>query len=351
MSKHVRVLVVDDSSFYRKRICASLRESSQIEVVGEAENGEQAVRLAKTLSPDLITMDVAMPVMDGIAAVRWIMAEHPTRIIMFSALTQEGARSTLEALEAGAVDFLPKIGPNEHMGSSAAQLRELVLGVGSTNFPSGPSANEAHHAKSAGRRAPPVNSRRHRENISLLVIGASTGGPVAVQQVLSGLPADFPVPVLVVIHMPGTFTTTYAERLNAQTGLEVREATDGDGLKAGCVLVAPGGYQTQVVNEAGHLAVRITEGGADELYHPSVDLTLKSLAQSVGAGGMGVVLTGMGSDGAVGAQMLSQAGGRVWAQDKASCVVYGMPRAVVEAEVAERILPIDEIASRLAEEV
>lgn len=346
MAKHVRVLVVDDSSFYRKRIRSSLNESPQIEVVGEAENGEEALRLNRTLCPDLITMDVAMPVMDGIEAVRRIMADRPTRIIMFSALTQDGAKSTLEALDAGAVDFLPKISRAEHMGSSAALLRERVLGL-ATNVAAGTPAAQPLKAPPAPAQRPSGRSRGTR----LLVIGASTGGPVAVQQVLTGLPAGFPVPVLVVIHMPAAFTATYAERLNTLSALQVSEACDGAVLRRGSVLVAPGGLQTRVVAQGEQLKLKITPGNPDELYHPSVDHALESAAHAAGADALGVVLTGMGSDGAIGAQALRRAGGRVWAQDRATSVVYGMPRAVAEAGIAEHILPIDKVAPTLVEEV
>jgi two-component system chemotaxis response regulator CheB len=350
MAKHVRVLVVDDSSFYRKRIRSSLNESPQIEVVGEAGNGEEALRLNRTLSPDLITMDVAMPVMDGIEAVRRIMADRPTRIIMFSALTQDGAKSTLEALDAGAVDFLPKISRNEHMGSSAALLRERVLGL-ATNVPAGTAAAPATQPAKAASRPPRSESGGAGGRTRLLVIGASTGGPVAVQQVLSGLPGHFPVPVLVVIHMPPAFTSTYAERLDKLSALQVSEAADGVVLRPGMVLVAPGGLQTRVVAQGEQLKLKIAPGNPDELYHPSVDHALESAAQAAGADTLGVVLTGMGSDGAMGAQALRRAGGRVWAQDQASSVVYGMPRAVAEAGVAEHILPIGKIAPTLVEEV
>jgi two-component system chemotaxis response regulator CheB len=346
MAKHVRVLVVDDSSFYRKRIRSSLNESPQIEVVGEAENGEEALRLNRTLAPDLITMDVAMPVMDGIEAVRRIMADRPTRIIMFSALTQDGAKSTLEALDAGAVDFLPKISRAEHMGSSAALLRERVLGLATSASAGGPAGQQP--------KAPPAPARglsKRPRSTRLLVIGASTGGPVAVQQVLTGLPAGFPVPVLVVIHMPAAFTATYAERLNSLSALQVSEACDGAVLRQGSVLVAPGGLQTRVVAQGELLKVKITPGNPDELYHPSVDHALESAAHAAGADALGVVLTGMGSDGAIGAQALRRAGGRVWAQDRATSVVYGMPRAVAEAGIAEHILPIDKVAPTLVEEV
>jgi two-component system chemotaxis response regulator CheB len=346
MAKHIRVLVVDDSSFYRKRICNSLNESPQIEVVGEAENGEEALRLNRTLAPDLITMDVAMPVMDGIQAVRRIMADRPTRIVMFSALTQEGAKSTLEALEAGAVDFLPKISRAEHMGSSAALLRERVLGL-TTDV----AAGSAAPAPVAASPKPAAAVVRRRSNTRLLVIGASTGGPVAVQQVLTGLPAGFPVPVLVVIHMPAAFTSTYAERLNSLCALQVSEARDESQLRPGSVLVAPGGLQTRVVAQGEQLRVNVAPGSPGELYHPSVDHALDSAARAAGSETLGIMLTGMGSDGAIGAQVLRRAGGRVWAQDRYSSVVYGMPRAVAEAGIAERILPIDRVARTLVEEV
>ncbi len=322
-------------------------------MVGEAANGEEALQLARTLNPDLITMDVAMPVMDGIAAVRHIMDERPTRIIMFSALTQEGAKSTLEALDAGAVDFLPKISSREQMGSSAAQLRERVLAIAASGpaeaRPAGARPAPVPPQRSAPSVARPTRRRNGRGGLRLLVIGASTGGPMAVQKVLAGLPADFPVPVLVVIHMPGSFTATYAERLDGLSPLRVSEAKDGARLEVGSVLVAPGGFQTRVVQEPEGLAVRVSKGGADQLYHPSVDVTLASASQALGGDAMGVVLTGMGSDGANGAAALARSGGTVWAQDRDSCVVYGMPRAVAEAGVAERILPLDDIAAQLVE--
>ncbi len=338
MSKHVRVLIVDDSSFYRKRIRSALGESPLIEVVGEAADGREAVELACRHRPDLVTMDVAMPVLDGIGAVRRIMRDCPTRIVMFSALTQEGAEATLRALEAGAVDFLPKISRSEQMGSAAAQLRERVLSLAQA-APVAPPARPARKAPKAAARAGVQQG--------LLVIGASTGGPMAVQRVLAGLPADYPLPVLVVIHMPGSFTSTYALRLNAVCALEVAEAADGDALRPGRVLVAPGGYQAEVERGARGLYVRLSEGRPDQLYHPSVDVTFSSVARALGAEGLGVVLTGMGSDGAEGARRLREAGGRVWAQDQASSVVYGMPRAV--ADIAERILPLERIAPALVE--
>ena len=241
------------------------------------------------------------------------------------------------------------------MGSSAAQLRERVLAIAASGpaeaRPAGARPAPVPPQRSAPSVARPTRRRNGRDGLRLLVIGASTGGPMAVQKVLAGLPADFPVPVpvLVVNHMPGSFTATYAERLDSLSPLRVSEAKDGARLEVGSVLVAPGGFQTRVVQEPEGLAVCVSKGGTDQLYHPSVDVTLASASQALGGDAMGVVLTGMGSDGANGAAALARSGGTVWAQDRDSCVVYGMPRAVAEAGVVERILPLDDIAAQLVE--
>jgi two-component system chemotaxis response regulator CheB len=340
MSKHVRVLIVDDSAFYRKRIRSALSDSADIEVVGEAQDGQQAVDLACRHRPDLITMDVAMPVLDGIGAVRRIMRDCPTRIIMFSALTRDGADATLRALEAGAVDFLPKIPHGESMDSAAAQLRERVLGVARGR----PDSERTTQISPAPAPVPAREPCR-----GLLVIGASTGGPMAVQTVLGGLPASFPLPVLVAIHMPGSFTSTYAARLDAVCPLAVREARDGSPLQSGQVLVAPGGLQTEVIRGSAGLRVRVGEGDGEQIYNPSVNVSFASAARALGGDVIGIVLTGMGSDGAEGARRILESGGHLWAQDQASSVVYGMPRAV--AALAERILPLEQIAPALLEAV
>ncbi len=337
MAKHVRVLVVDDSAFYRKRIRSCLEASSAIRVIGEAADGEQAVRLNRELRPDLITMDVAMPVMDGIAAVRRIMRERPAPVVMFSALTREGARATLDALEAGALDFLPKLASANDTAGTGELLRARVLELACKPREPGVSSGQVALGDV------PWSGERPR----LIVIGASTGGPVAVQELIAALPGDFPLPILVAIHMPGTFTPAYAERLDAVAALQVREAIDGMPLRQGQVLLAPGGMQT-LVSAEGTLHVRVLHGG-EALYRPSVDQVLKSTAEALGAGAFGIVLTGMGSDGAEGARHVHRAGGRIWAQDQASSVVYGMPAAVARAGVADRVLPLGAMAEALQE--
>ncbi len=350
MAERVRVLIVDDSSFYRKRIIAALSQSPEIEIIGEGANGEEALRLTKALTPDLVTMDIAMPIMDGIEAVGRIMAERPTPILMFSALTREGARATLAALDAGAVDFVPKIGSGDQQ-SSAEALRQRVLEVAaSSTGRSGSHARPAPADIEPVRPAEPRVKRKARQGLQLVVIGASTGGPVAVQKVLAGLRSDFPLPVLVGIHMPAAFTATYAERLNAATPLPVSEAQDGSVLRPGEVLIAPGGQETRVISRRGQLMVSVGPGQEGDLYRPSIDTLLASTAESIPDGALGIVMTGMGADGARGAAALRRAGGRVWAQDQASCVVYGMPRAVADAGLAENVLALEQIAPSLLEE-
>lgn len=340
MAEPVRVLVVDDSSFFRKRIRHCLEVSEDITIVGEAADGEEGVRLTRELSPDLVTMDVAMPVLDGISAVRRIMAEHPTDILMFSALTREGAQSTLDALDAGAVDFISKSAGEMAQGrSNKSVFLQRVLDI----VRSRGTRRAARPKRGAG--ASPAASKANTE---LVVIGASTGGPVAVQEVLTRLPADFPVPIVVAVHMPKAFTGAFAERVDGQAQIWVREAEDGDLLQPGCALVAPGGRQTRVQRVGRSLRIAVDDGG-DLLYKPSVDQMFASAAESVGAGVLAIVLTGMGSDGAAGAQRLKQGGARVWAQDEASSVVYGMPAAVARNGSADRILPLAQIADALRE--
>jgi two-component system, chemotaxis family, protein-glutamate methylesterase/glutaminase len=346
-----RVLIVDDSAFFRHRLSSIFKGDPQLEVVGAAENGQQAVERVSELRPDVITMDIEMPVMDGITAVRRIMALRPTPILMFSSLTHDGAQATLDALEAGAMDFLPKtledISTNfaEATDTLRVRVRQLAQrGIAAARAPS-PSAGPAR-AVPARASAPRAGASRYR----VLVIGASTGGPMALQQVLKPLPKDFPVPILLVQHMPAAFTGPFASRLDQVCNIRVKEAIDGDVLAPGKALLAPGGKQMVIEARNGGTYVRIQESQAGQHYRPSVDVTFTSVARAYQGKTLALVLTGMGADGREGARLLKQGGSAVWAQDEKSCVVYGMPAAVVEAKLADDVLPLPEIGPHILQE-
>ncbi|MCU7906131.1 MAG: chemotaxis response regulator protein-glutamate methylesterase [Candidatus Thiodiazotropha sp. (ex Epidulcina cf. delphinae)] len=351
MDAKLRVLIVDDSAFFRNRISAALAQADDIEVVGFAGNGKEAIDSARKLRPDVITMDVEMPVVDGISAVRKIMAEAPTRILMFSALTKEGARETLDALDAGAMDFLPKerktTGRGRSVEEANRQLLERVRAVGQSRLSLLRGAVRGYRSqvsRTVSSQADVVSDK----HLELVAIGASTGGPVALRQVLSALPRHFPLPVVVAVHMPGSFTRAYAERLDAVCAINIKQAVDRDLLMPGHCLIAPGGKQMRVDRGPSNYQVRISEPLSGQIYHPSVDLLLSSAAVSYKDRVLGLVLTGMGADGLEGARKLKQAGSDLWSQDERSCVVYGMPQSVEKAGLSDRVLALDEIGPLLA---
>ncbi|MDH5570531.1 MAG: chemotaxis response regulator protein-glutamate methylesterase [Gammaproteobacteria bacterium] len=357
-----RVLIVDDSGFFRRRVSEMLSADPRLEVVGMAENGQEAIRLAAELKPDVITMDIEMPVLDGISATRRIMARTPTPIIMFSSLTTDGAKATLDALDAGAVDFLPK--KFEDIAKDREEAKKLlcqrVYAVARQRVVPQqrvtPTPAPAIKSVSAVRPAvKPVVAPKLSESktgaIKLLAIGTSTGGPVALQKVLIDLPANFPLPILLIQHMPGTFTPAFANRLDQLCKIKVKEAEDGDLLQAGTALLAPGGKQMRLEGRAGNARVKITDGETAFTYKPSVDETFKSIANVYPQETLAVVLTGMGADGREGAKILKQKGSEIWAQDEASCVIYGMPAAIVHAGLATRILDLSEIGTNIVKRV
>lgn len=352
MGSKIRVLVVDDSTFFRKRIVEIINADPLLEVVGSASNGREAVEQALLLRPDVITMDIEMPEMNGIEAVRRISAKLPTPILMFSSLTYDGAKATLEALEAGAVDFLPKHfeSVSRHEGGGRHQLCDRVAAI--TRRPASPRTapppvrREAPPPPVVSRPLPGMAATADR----VLVIGASTGGPVALQGILAALPAEFAAPVVVAIHMPANFTTAFADRLNSLCRVKVKEAQDGDAPAPGLVLIAPGGKQLIFEKRGVQSRVQVRDGAADQIYRPSVDVLFGSAARAFGAKVLALVLTGMGADGLQGARLLKQAGATLWSQNEASCVVYGMPQAVEHAGLSDRVLPLNEIGRALAEQ-
>jgi two-component system chemotaxis response regulator CheB len=345
----LRVLVVDDSGFFRRRLTEILNGDPRLEVVDTAADGAEAVKKAAALKPDVITMDVEMPVMDGITAVRRIMEHRPTPVLMFSSLTHDGAQATLDALHAGATDFLPKrlediAGDYDEAKRQLCERVRIVARRGALmrtqNAVSQPQETPAPRSAPRARPAP-----KERE---LVVIGTSTGGPVALQAVLGQLPADFLQPLVLIQHMPATFTPAFAQRLNQNCAISVREASDGDPLEPGTALLAPGGRQLEVDQHNGKPMVRVRDSAPEEHYKPSVDVAFNSAARVFSRHVLGIVLTGMGADGREGARALKAAGSAIWAQDEPTCVVYGMPMAVVEAGVADRVLPLTEIGAGLA---
>ncbi|MDR8372414.1 chemotaxis response regulator protein-glutamate methylesterase [Pseudomonas lactis] len=371
----VKVLVVDDSGFFRRRVSEILSADPTIQVVGTATNGKEAIDQAIALKPDVITMDYEMPMMDGITAVRHIMQRCPTPVLMFSSLTHEGARVTLDALDAGAVDFLPK--NFEDISRNPDKVKQMLCekvhsisrsnrrSLFSTPAPAPtPAPAAAAPSSSFARPAPapvarpavaPVRAAAapsahspapKRKAYKLVAIGTSTGGPVALQRVLTQLPANFPAPIVLVQHMPAAFTKAFAERLDKLCRITVKEAEDGDILRPGLALLAPGGKQMMV---DGRGAIKILPGDERLNYKPCVDITFGSAAKSYGDKVLAVVLTGMGADGREGARLLKQAGSAIWAQDEASCVIYGMPMAIVKADLADAVYSLDDIGKHLVE--
>lgn len=503
----IRVLIVDDSRFFRKRLAEMIASDPELELAGEAENGRDAVLRVRELKPDLVTMDVEMPVMNGIEAVREIMKVCPTPVLMFSSLTEQGAKATLDALEAGAMDFMPKcfddilknkkesvealIGrmrelgrakgsmhrfrPHAHTsqvaqasfsGHSSVRTEPRSAGLASGLSPSSTQglgaraslktttslrentlrnkasigadsrtttftkngleatsrtsslgsrlngitssttsqtlgaeglalANTTKDTTSISERMAAIRTRLHSPNktsargasaltsnlkesfkenakessketvndkaptslaynrkFAAIFIGSSTGGPLALQTVLTALPADLPVPVVVVQHMPGSFTGPFAERLDELCALKVTEAKDGDQLVAGHVYVAPGGMQMLVESSIGNKAtLKIVPSPAGINYKPCVDITFGSAAQAYRGRVLASVLTGMGADGRKGSSLLRAQGATILAQNEETCVIYGMPKAVVEAGLADYVLPIDEIAPQMVAEL
>tara|TARA_R110001592_G_scaffold38315_1_gene126454 strand:- start:16741 stop:17916 length:1176 start_codon:yes stop_codon:yes gene_type:complete len=384
----VSVLIVDDSGFFRKRLHEILSRVSGIKVVGAASNGKEALELAKKLHPDVITMDYEMPIMDGLTAVRHIMSECPTPILMFSSLTYEGARVTLDALAAGAVDFLPKNFEDiaHDYGKMQEVLKERILTIGQkanaskgceTKLadPSGSIAQaptnilpedtptirtnsiDSNNSLQRGQRvrknesvctntyAKSYTGKKIKHPVDILLIGASTGGPVAIQKVLERFPANFPLPILVVQHMPATFTPAFSERLNTLCAIKVKHAEDGDFLQPGVALIAPGAKQLIVVGSRPQ--VKIVEGDERLTFKPSVDITFGSVAKAFPGRALGVVLTGMGADGREGCRMLKQGGSTIYTQSQKTCVIYGMPMAVDKAGYSDASIDIELLGEQI----
>ncbi len=339
----IRVLVVDDSAFMRKAISMILEEDREIEVIGTARDGLEAIEKVKELKPDLVTLDVEMPRMDGITALKNIMKDTPLPVLMLSSLTVEGARTTVDALAAGAVDFIPK--QLSYVSLDITKVKEELISKikaitrRKTTISSLPLTNKV----SSSKKSPALG----HSNARIVVIGISTGGPFSLQKVIPSFPEDFPLPVAIVQHMPPLFTKSLAERLDSISRVEVCEAENGMELTNGKVFIAPGGLHLKFHREGAKVLVDTTKIPTDSLHRPSVDVMFSSAYDVFGGRILAAVMTGMGKDGLEGAKLIKSGGGKILAQSEDTCVVYGMPKAIVDAGIADAIIPLEEMASAI----
>jgi two-component system chemotaxis response regulator CheB len=345
----INVLIVDDSAFMRNTLSSMISEDPEIKVIGIARNGIEAVEKVAQLKPDIVTLDIEMPKMNGIEALKQIMSKNPVPVLMVSSLTTDDARVTLEALEIGAVDFIPK--NLSDLSINILKIRDLLI----------------EKIKKIGKKGLPLFRKRYapkqlempRENdytshrkVNIVAIGSSTGGPRALQNILTSLPKDFPVPILIAQHMPPVFTKPFAERLNQLSALEIKEAEHGEPIKKGIVYIAPGkGHMSVVRKRITETTISISENRKEYIYKPSVDELMLSVVDNFSGHVLGVILTGLGNDGLKGMKQIKNSGGRTIAESEASCVVYGMPKAVVDSGIADKIVPVDEIAGEIINSV
>lgn len=343
LPRPVRVLVVDDSAFMRYSISQYLNERPDLQVVGAARDGKEALELIPRLDPDVVTLDVEMPRLDGLSTLREIMQHFPRPVVMLSSMTREGAAETIQALTLGAVDFVTKPTSNVNIRAVLDEAAQKILRAASARIRPGSFLVRTSPAPLA-EAMPKGGGRPLQRNDPVVLIGTSTGGPRALHEVVPALPADLPAAVVIVQHMPAGFTHSLAERLDSLSKLKVKEAQPGDPLLAGQALLAPGGFH-MLFDE--NLQVTLNQNPTVHGVRPAVDVTLISLIQRLGRSVIAVILTGMGSDGTNGATLLHSMGGRVIAEHESTSVVWGMPRSVVEAGAADFILPLPEVASRI----
>jgi two-component system chemotaxis response regulator CheB len=349
----IKVLIVDDSAFMRNAISSMLSSDQEIMVVGTAKDGIEALEKVESLKPDIVTMDVEMPKMDGISALKQIMKKNPVPVIMISALTSEGVKVTLDALELGAVDFIPKnlsdlsiniVKIKEILINKVKQIARKQIASKGLRPPVAQRILETHHS------IYPMTTSERR--MGIVSIGTSTGGPKALHEILPKIPKDFPVPIVIAQHMPAAFTGPFADRLNQISQITVKEAEEGERLRPGVALIAPGRGNMRVKRQrAIETIVTISENGEEFIYRPSVDALMLSVAEYYPGRALGIILTGMGNDGIKGVTAIKKSGGKVFAQNEDTCIVYGMPKAVVEAGIADKLLPLDDIAGEIINSV
>ena len=341
--KKIRVLTVDDSALMRQVLATLLAKDPAIEVVGSAPDPYLAREKIKALNPDVLTLDVEMPKMDGLTFLEKLMRGHPMPVVMVSSLTEAGCQTTLRALELGAVDFItkPKIDLREGMEEVAQDLIGKIKAAASATLrPKQPAVS--------GQTVPTklLGSAMLKTTDTIIAIGSSTGGTEAVKEVLEALPPNTP-PILITQHMPERFTKTWADRMNSLCRISVKEAEDGDSVLPGHALVAPGSYHMALVRSGARYTVQINQDPPVNRHRPSVDVLFASVARYAGANAVGVILTGMGGDGAKEMLTMKQAGAFTIAQDEASCVVFGMPKEAIKLGGVDKVLPLGEIAGAI----
>jgi two-component system, chemotaxis family, protein-glutamate methylesterase/glutaminase len=340
--ERIKVLVVDDSAFYRQTISGILKTSPRLEVIGTVPNGSEAIRFVSATRPDVITLDLEMPTMDGFTFLRWLMSNMPIPVVVITSRSESG--NVFKALEWGAVDFVAK--PTQRASMEFMKLRpELVSKVEEASL----IPSEKLRAKlqtevriKAAEPAPPV-SRPAPGRVDMVAIGASTGGPPAVQLIITALPADFPAAVVVAQHMPPGFTLYFAERLSKAAKLPVKEGANGDLVKPGTVYISPGGYHMVLSSGRGGTQIELKPRIDTDKYTPSVDQMMISVAEIYGDKALGIILTGMGSDGRNGMKAIKQMKGGTIAEAEETSVVFGMPKEAISAGVVDEVLPIQSI--------
>ncbi len=349
MASKTRVLVVDDSAFARSIIAKKLN-CEELEIIDFAKDGVEALEKTKELRPDVVTLDVSMPRMDGLEALDRIMEECPTPVVMLSSLTGEQTKTTLSALEKGAVDFFLKPNITSAAGAEdiAVELRNIIKAASTV------SGARLRNAGSWARRRdmaakpnakPKAQAQRGGRINKLVVLGTSTGGPKALAELIPALPGDLPACILMVQHMPPVFTKSLAERLDQSSEIHVREAQEGDRVEAGTILLAPGGHHMTLTKNG---TIALNQEPQVCGVRPAVDVTMKSVAPLYRASTLGVVLTGMGADGTQGAASIKAAGGTVIVEDESTCAIYGMPKSIVDAGYADQVVPLHKMARKIA---
>jgi two-component system chemotaxis response regulator CheB len=362
MRPALSALVIDDSAYNRRTLSRLLEETGFVQVVATASDGEEGLRRALAIGPDLVTVDLEMPKMDGFTFLRILMAQRPTPVIVIS--SQANDQNVFRALEFGAVDFLAKptrfisdrlVDIKDELVAKVRAVRELQIENLRKRSAPEPQPPPTRPAPPAADVRPQARLSRRTDGpaapVRLVALGASTGGPTAIQSVITRLPERFPAPLVVAQHMPPGFTKTFAERLDRLAALAVHEARDGDPLAPGRVLIAPGGYNTLVVRTGQGLAVRLEERAPSQAYVPSVDRLFETAAEAVGPGVVGVLLTGMGNDGRRGMTQIKGAGGQTVAESEETAIIFGMPREAIAAGVVDRVLPLAEVGPDLLRRV